>query len=299
MKISVIITSYNQSKYLKKIIESLEKQENNCEFEVIITDDGSKVEEISKIISIISSSKLEIYHIFQQDKGFRAGKARNNAIKLAKNELIILLDGDCIPKDNFLNEHLKLHENNENLLVYTNRDHGVFDNSCENKEEKIIVDKSICLRESIIKNNMKIWQRVWSFNSSFRKKEYTLFDENFFGYGLEDTEFAYRMLMENHYEITELIQPTVIHIDEDLKDISKSPFIVRKAEYLYNYINNAIYFYKKYRSDEIMNTFGNIPNFNEFLDPSFNFKDKLKNPTKQTIENLELQSELFKNFINK
>ena len=48
---------------------------------------------------------FEIVHISQEDRGFRKNKALNNALKIAKGNLLIFVDGDCILHHKFIEEY--------------------------------------------------------------------------------------------------------------------------------------------------------------------------------------------------
>src|SRR3990172_12302666 len=89
-KISVIIVTYNVSKFIKQSIDSVLKQNHdNCE--IIIIDDGSS-DSTGEILSSYKDFK-NIKIIFNEHSG-NVGKLRNDAIKIASGEYIAILDGD-------------------------------------------------------------------------------------------------------------------------------------------------------------------------------------------------------------
>jgi len=85
--ITVIIPAHNEEEYIRKCIESVEQAEFHGEKEIIAVDDGSK-DSTSSIISEFKSVRL-------LKKG-HTGKADsiNQALKLAKGQLIAIVDGD-------------------------------------------------------------------------------------------------------------------------------------------------------------------------------------------------------------
>jgi len=107
MKTSVIVTTYNRPDALKRTIESLEDQ-TRPPYEVFIADDGSGPQTGELVKRFLSQSRFMLYHVWQEDQGFRAGWIRNKAIKKATGEYIILLDGDCVPTRHFIEDHVAL-----------------------------------------------------------------------------------------------------------------------------------------------------------------------------------------------
>ena len=66
-----------------------------------------------------------------------------------------------------------------------------------------------------------------------------------------------------------------------------------------NFINNAIYFYKKYEDDEIMETFNTIPDYTQFSGDGFDLSETVLSKKKQTLENLGKQRMFYEEHIAK
>ncbi|SDB20579.1 Glycosyltransferase involved in cell wall bisynthesis [Flavobacteriaceae bacterium MAR_2010_188] len=111
---TVIISTYNQPKWLEKVLWSYEYQTFK-DFEIIIADDGSEKATRDLIESFKETSKLAINHIWQEDKGFRKTKILNQAIIASNSEYIIFTDGDCIGRNDFVQTHLQLKQENTAL----------------------------------------------------------------------------------------------------------------------------------------------------------------------------------------
>ena len=105
MKASLVISYYKDICALKLILSSLSNQ-SYSNFEVIIAEDDNSLE--TKAVIIEYSSRLTIKHHFQEDDGIRKSLAQNSAAKLAEGDIIIFIDGDCIPYPNFIESHVKL-----------------------------------------------------------------------------------------------------------------------------------------------------------------------------------------------
>ena len=109
MRISLIITTYNRPDALLLVLKSVENQ-SISPLEVIIADDGSSHETKNLIESINKSLKMNIVHSWHKDLGFRAARARNNAILKSSGEYIVLIDGDSILHPNFVEDHIESSE---------------------------------------------------------------------------------------------------------------------------------------------------------------------------------------------
>lgn len=111
-KISVIVTTYNWPYALSAVLNALADQKTQFPYEIIIADDGS-LEETAKLVRDFKSRvSIPLLHIWQPDEGFRAAAIRNKALLISEGDYIIFLDGDCIPNQNFIQNHLELIEKN-------------------------------------------------------------------------------------------------------------------------------------------------------------------------------------------
>jgi glycosyltransferase involved in cell wall biosynthesis len=108
---SVIMSTYNQPKWLKKALIGYEQQSFK-NFEIIIADDGSTKETEAIIEQFKNTSNVSITHVWQEDKGFRKTIILNKAIQKTQASYLIFTDGDCIPRADFVATHLKLKKEN-------------------------------------------------------------------------------------------------------------------------------------------------------------------------------------------
>lgn len=104
MRLSVIVTTYNAPAWLEKVLwgYSVQRHDN---FELIIGDDGSTDDTRQLIDRMRLVTGLAIRHIWQEDKGFRKCRILNKAILAAASEYLVFSDGDCIPRNDFLEIH--------------------------------------------------------------------------------------------------------------------------------------------------------------------------------------------------
>lgn len=93
MKITAIIVTYNRPDALEVILNSILRQ-SEFPHEVIIADDGSGEETAQLILKYEKSFPCKLKHVWQEDKGFRAAKIRNKAIKESTGDYLFFSDGD-------------------------------------------------------------------------------------------------------------------------------------------------------------------------------------------------------------
>lgn len=114
--ISIIISYYKALDNLRLILASLNVQSAK-EFEVIISEDDNNQETVNFLVNNKENYNFNIQHIFQtEDLGFRKNMMLNKAIQSAKSEMLIFIDGDCIPHKHFAKEYIKL-KNSDSILV--------------------------------------------------------------------------------------------------------------------------------------------------------------------------------------
>lgn len=106
MKISVIFTTYNSHVWLEKVLWGFMLQSDN-NFEIVIADDGSSDITRDLIQRFKTDSDLRLQHIWQEDNGFRKCQILNKAILRATGDYVVVTDGDCIPRNDFVATHRK------------------------------------------------------------------------------------------------------------------------------------------------------------------------------------------------
>lgn len=104
--VSVIFTTYNQPQWLEKVLWGYECQTYK-NFEVIIADDGSGPETRQVVEAFISRGTLSIKHIWHPDEGYQKCPILNKAIVASHADYLIFTDGDCIPRNDFVEVHMR------------------------------------------------------------------------------------------------------------------------------------------------------------------------------------------------
>jgi glycosyltransferase involved in cell wall biosynthesis len=108
-QISVIVATYNRMDALDAVLQGFARQ-NDSRFEVVIADDGSNPAAREVLQAGAVRFEFLIKHVWHADRGFRAGEIRNRAILASRGSYCIFLDGDCIPRPNFIAAHRRLAE---------------------------------------------------------------------------------------------------------------------------------------------------------------------------------------------
>lgn len=218
MKFSVIIPTYNRERELNKLLETIFNQTLQPS-EVIIMDDGNlPFEFIQKQKEKFNEKGIEFIYYKKDHSKERRGlsESKNIGLKLAKNEIVFILDDDVELEKNFFEEIMKIWEenkDNEKLIgvggwVKNQRKKTIFEN---------IFNKIFGLSSKIAWDINNVGYQVWNPDiktptkcfyiegclSSFRKKEFEKL-----GYfltfsggrtALEDIEFCLRAKKSGYY----------------------------------------------------------------------------------------------------
>jgi glycosyltransferase involved in cell wall biosynthesis len=106
---SVLISTYNQPEWLRKCLLGYAHQDRR-DFELVIADDGSGPDTRALIDALRPQLPFRLEHVWQEDDGFRKCRILNRAIQAAGADYLIFSDGDCIPRADFVAQHLRLRE---------------------------------------------------------------------------------------------------------------------------------------------------------------------------------------------
>jgi len=104
MKQSVIVSTYNQPAWLEKALHGYLYQTFK-DFELLIADDGSDERTLEVIENFRKLADFPVRHIWHADEGYRRQTILNQVLLQVEHEYIIMTDGDCIPRKDFLAVH--------------------------------------------------------------------------------------------------------------------------------------------------------------------------------------------------
>ena len=96
---SIIIPVYNRPEEIDDLLNSLTRQ-TYVHFEVIVVDDGSSIP-CEPIVNAYNN-RLRIRYFYIENSG--PGLARNQGVRYAEGEIVIVLDSDCIVPASYLEQ---------------------------------------------------------------------------------------------------------------------------------------------------------------------------------------------------
>lgn len=106
MQATVIISTYNKPKWLRKVLVGYACQDFK-DFEIVIADDGSGQETAEMLKEVQEQTGLKINHVWHPDEGFQKTRILNKAIIASSTDYLIFTDGDCIPRKDFVKSHIE------------------------------------------------------------------------------------------------------------------------------------------------------------------------------------------------
>lgn len=108
-KASIVLATYEWPEALALVLSALLTQSRK-DFEVLIADDGSDSRTKQVIEQYQARAPYSIQHFWQENRGFRKSRILNQAIRAARGEVLIFLDGDCVPHKEFVAQHVALQD---------------------------------------------------------------------------------------------------------------------------------------------------------------------------------------------
>lgn len=215
--ISIVISIYNRSDALIRVLQGLAAQDDHG-FEIVIADDGSTLPHQVAVQEAARALSLPLTYVWHPDVGFTLARARNLGVSASLGNYLVFMDGDCVPETDFVRRHRQL------------REAGCFVNG-----SRVLL--SAALTEAVLAGRAQVygqtsafwWARWWAKDANkltalmrlpdgaWRKKPgfrwhgirgcnmgvwradfeaVNGFDESFVGWGHEDADFVLRL--HNH-----------------------------------------------------------------------------------------------------
>lgn len=250
-KISVIVTTYNAPVFLELVLRSLAAQDRDGRgrFEVVVADDGSGPETRALLERLRPDLPYPLVHAWQPDTGFRVAESRNNALRAASGDYIVFIDGDCMVLPDFIAANLRLAE--PGWFVTGARCY------IKQGQTKAILRRPQAwsrprrlpwfFRALVARANRPFqlvplpgnwrryreadqWQKVQTCNMAVWRADIDRidgFDATYEGHGLEDSDFAIRLLRSGTRRKSGQFASVVLHLWHPRPPYPRSPNVAR------------------------------------------------------------------------
>lgn len=218
-KISVVIPFFNNSLFLKRVLQSLCFQNyDKNRYEIILASDGSAIEHVDAVRDFALQNQHTSISILQwekaadQPKEFRAGMARQIGSMYARGEYLTFLDSDIVVQADYLSQLEK------SFVIYdvVQAKRRMLDE----KGTQAIIRESLSVKTAEVEAGIykeepywenfketKDWESLWSYwkytcTYCLSIKRKTFFDLGGFRpqynrYGFEDVDLGYRAYLSN------------------------------------------------------------------------------------------------------
>lgn len=101
------MTTFRSPRYLQQVLLGFANQ-TQLDFEIVVGEDGRTTETRSVIDEFAARTRFQIRYVTQEHQGFGKTRILNRAIESAQGDYLIFTDGDCVPQQDFVGEHLRL-----------------------------------------------------------------------------------------------------------------------------------------------------------------------------------------------
>ena len=214
---SVILITFNQLDSTRLALSALFAQDTRRSYEVIVCDDGSDPSATGALLAAMRDAPIPVYLAHQQDRGFRLAANRNNGIKMSRGRILIFLDGDMVPEEDFVERHVETHTHDRVIGVGTRfwRSPDVVYSALEDGEPLWAILRSEAaqtdetryreIAEQFYRRLLakgQPWMDCYGCNISVTRSERIGFDESFQEWGNEDYEMFYCLYSQHGYEVT-------------------------------------------------------------------------------------------------
>ena len=189
IKLSFIVVSYNEAKYINEAINSILNLKINYDYEIIIGDDGSNDGSIDIIKDLSNKHNNIKYFVMDRESGLtakdvigaiRCSNVIKNALNMASGEYFLVLSADDYYVDNsFVNEDIDFMDNNKEYLSLIHDGYNL------NKNKN---------NQYFDYPNSLFWSREYLHISNFLIRNDERFKNNILTFFCDDTGMCYSIL---------------------------------------------------------------------------------------------------------
>ena len=232
----MIVATYNRADYLQTCLACLAAQDYKGPWQIIVADDGSTGHTADVISQVRSSNRrLPLQHCWNEHHNYRRAFILNEGSRMASGDVLIFLDSDCIPAPNLLSTYAAHAQPNSFYLG------GVYYINQQFSESILESGQSFSPKDfwtqAIRRENQKkgtaakvlrrYWKskfytaikyrkpKVWGGNFAVNHevfKELNGYDENYIGYGQEDSDLRNRLVKGSYRAVSLHIRSRVYHL---------------------------------------------------------------------------------------
>lgn len=235
-KVTVLVATYNRAEYLRVSLACLLDQDYEGRWGIVIADDGSS----DHTPDVIDKAKrvahgLEIAHCWREHQGYRRAWILNEAARNSDGNLLVIMDSDCLPARNMVSTYATYAARGGFCLG------GVY-KLTEAFTRRVLDNRELCdaravLAEATKRQNQKpgaasgVWwrcwksrfhaalgtrrPRIWGGNFAVNRDVFEAvngFDENYVGYGQEDSDLRNRLVKGGYRAICLQTKVRVYHL---------------------------------------------------------------------------------------
>ena len=235
MKISFLVTYYNQQEYVKKSLESILEIHKPCDWEILVGDDGSSDATTEIVRSYIDRypENIKLY-IMDREPGVsyspvkRASANRINLLKHAKGDCFCTLDGDDYYCDKeFVEDAIRIMEQNDVVSVVAFGMRYVLDGTegrsvaLPDDLTETVVDKKEYLKKYYLHAGACVHRICWNSNRITEIEKIGYFDDNDivinslkYGemYVVNRPIYAYRQTGDSVYTAMKVVEQAVLNV---------------------------------------------------------------------------------------
>ena len=243
MKISFLVTYYNQKEYVKQSMDSILAIEKPCDWEILVGDDGSTDGTIQEVKRYIEEypDRIKIYVMPREngknyDSVKRASANRLNILAHSTGDIFCTLDGDDFYCDTtFIKEAINVFENNKDVSIVAFGYRYVIDETLgrefllPSSMTNQYVDKRVYLRKYYLHAGGCVHRKCFNNNRIEFIKSLEYFDDNnivinSLNYGemflVNRSIYAYRQTGQSVYTSMNALEQAVLNVqgmDVDLR----------------------------------------------------------------------------------
>ncbi|HUT35511.1 MAG TPA: glycosyltransferase [Planctomycetota bacterium] len=218
-KVSVVVATYNRADYLRLCLACLRDQDYAGPWEIVVSDDGS-TDHTAAVIAEARARRpdIPIAHRWHEHQSYRRAFTVNEGVRQSTGDLLVFLDSDCLPARDLVRTYVTRAVPRAYYLG------GVWKLTRDFMERALAsaaqAEPGPLLAEAAESHSQKpnarkrvrtrYWQsrlhalfglgkpRIWGGNFALSREVFEAvngLDENFVGYGQEDSDFRDRLVM--------------------------------------------------------------------------------------------------------